>query len=75
MRKRAENKKEKKAKFRQINWKLLLQGSISPTFCTTFSQEQVEKLFLANGIWQTANRFGKLRINLVNFTSPHMGEV
>jgi hypothetical protein len=33
-----------------------------------FSREQDEKLFVANGIWQTANRFAEQRTTLANFT-------
>jgi len=51
------------------------RGRFHQHFCPTFLSKQVEKLLLVNGIWQMANRFGKRRINLVNFTLPHLGKV
>jgi len=38
----------------------------------TFLHVQDEKPFLANRIWQMANRFGEGHINLANFTSHYM---
>jgi len=38
----------------------------------TFLHVQDEKPFLANRIWQMANRFGEGHINLANFNSHYM---
>jgi len=59
--------------------KMLMKLATGADFINIFAQlflwEQVEKLFMANGVWQMANRFGEWHINLANFTSPHMEEV
>jgi len=58
--------------------KLFRLGSISPTCLPYFFHDNKLRRFLANGVWQTwqtANRFGKQRLNLANFTLPHMGKV
>ncbi len=49
--------------------------NLTNIFCLAFKFKQVEKLFLANEIWQMENRFGKWYINLANFTAPHTGKV
>jgi len=53
------------------NWE---RRSISPTFVPNFFALTSWEAFLVNGVWQTANRFGKWGINLANLTSPHMGK-
>ncbi len=46
-----------KLAFLHLYLKMSTKGQFHQHFCPTFSREQDEKLFLANGIWQMA--FGK----------------
>ncbi len=50
-------------------------GAISPTFLPDFFSRTSWEAFVANAVCGMANRFGKLLINLANFTSPNKGKV
>ena len=41
-------------------------------FINICSRAQDEKLFLANGVWQTAHRFGKWRMDLANLAQIYL---